>query len=242
MKKIINKERGKIGLCVATGHSLKPYLDNVVNLSLEQKNKDKYVFLSTNHYDSMFNLNANYRIVANNVLNIESEFRRFNSTPKTMLLYSDSIDITNRNTVKQLMNVDYMGYDQRHFDSKPCPSPSSCCDHIINGRLTIQEELQKYTGHIKHYGAGSTGALHMVSFSILMGCNPIYVFGVDLNYSKGYVNPNFRNPNSFTPYLDDILNDFKIIKESADVIGVNIYSTCEGSPINNVIPYKKFKK
>jgi hypothetical protein len=236
MEKIINKEKGKTGMCVATGPSLKPYLDNVIELS---KNSDEYAFLSTNHYDKMFNLSADYRIIANSHLTVGSVHNMFNSKPN-MLLYADSVDTTPRDLVKRLLKVDYIGYDQRHFKSKPCNKPTACCNHIIKDRLTVQEELQKYTQNEKHYGDGSTVALHMLAFSILMGCNPIYIFGVDLNYSKGYANPNFRNPSSFAPYLSDILNDFKTIKESAEKIGVKIYSTCEGSPINDVIPYKKF--
>lgn len=237
MERIINKESDKIGMCVATGPSLKPYLDNLIELS---KSNDNYCFLSTNHYDSMFDLKAKYRVVANSVLTIDKEYKRFNSTNNT-LLYADSVDTTNRYLVKNLLTIEYIPYDQRHYGTKTCKHKSKCCDHIIDGRLTIQEELQKYTKNNRHYGDGSTVALHMISFAILMGCKEIYLFGVDLNYNLGYVNPNFKNSGSFNPNINDILSDFKIIKESADNIGVKVYSTCKNSPINNVLPYKIFK-
>lgn len=238
MNRIINKEKGKIGMCVATGPSLKPYLEKVIELS---KDSNNHTFLSVNHYDHMFDLNAKYRILANNELTIKKTHMLFNSKPNT-LIYADSVDITPRNIVKNLLKIDYLSYDQKHFNSQPCPNKLECCNHIIKDRLTIQEQLQKYTGHDKHYSSGATVALHMTAFSIIMGCNPIYIFGVDLDYGKGYANPNFKNFGSFQPYLNDIVEDFKIIKESADKIGVEIYSTCKNSPINNVIPYKEFKK
>ena len=237
MERIIDKEVGKIGMCVATGPSLKPYLNDIIELS---KTDDNYCFLSTNQYDSMFDLRAKYRVVANNVLTIEREYKRFNSTNNT-LIYADSVDTTDRELVKKLLTIDYVGYDQRHYNSKHCNVKSKCCKHIVKNRLTIQEELQKYTKNVRHYGDGSTVALHMLSFALLMGCKEIYLFGVDLNYNLGYANPNFKNPGSFNPNINDILSDFKIIKESADNIGVKVYSTCENSPINDVLHYKIFK-
>ena len=58
----------------------------------------------------------------------------------------------------------------------------NCCKNIINNRLTIQEELMKYTKSEIHYSSANTVAMHMLAFSILLGCKTIYLFGLDLNY------------------------------------------------------------
>jgi hypothetical protein len=107
--------------------------------------------------------------------------------------------------------------------------------------MTIQEELQKYTKTNLKYGTGSTVALHMLAFSILMGCKTIYIFGVDLDYSKGYASGNIVNYDSFTPYINEILNDFKIINEMANNLGVKIYTTSMESPLTTIFEYKNFK-
>ena len=238
---IINKHNGKIGMCVATGPSLKPYL-NIVDL-LSNNNKDEYCFFSVNEFDTMFSLKADYRVVANSSFNLLSTACGIiNNNPGTKLLYADSVDTTNPVTVEEsLLTVDYLSYDQRHYKGKHCDVKSACCDNIVEGRLTIQEELQKYCDHHKHYGYGHTVALHMLAFTILSGCRSIYIFGVDLNYKNGsYVDGKSKNDDTFDPYLGEIIYDFKTIRNMAKNIGVEIYSSTKDSPINNVFEYKEF--
>ncbi len=237
---IIDTHKGKVGLSVATGPSLKPHLTDIINLS----NNEGYVALSVNDFDVMFKgLNVSYRIVANSIFTVGSEYNRFNKEPKIPLVYADSVDLTSKEAVNELLKIDYLPYDQRHFDGKHCTWGDGvdgryyCCRNIEEGRLTIQEELKKYCGVDFTYGAGDTVSLHMLSFNILLGCNPIYIVGVDLDYSKGYADGVSRNDDSFAPYIDRILKDFETIKKSAENIGVEIYSLSKDSPINNVFKY-----
>lgn len=239
-KDIIDTQKGKVGLSVATGPSLKPHLTDIINLS----NNEGYVALSVNDFDVMFKgLNVSYRVVANSMFTVGSEYNRFNSEPKIPLVYADSVDLTSKDVVNQLLKIDYLPYDQRHFYGKHCTwghgvdGRHHCCDNMEDGRLTIQEELGKYCGVDFIYGGGATVSLHMLALNILLGCNPIYIVGVDLDYSKGYVDGVTKNNDSFGPFIDVIVQDFKIIKESAENIGVEIYSLCEGSPINSVFKY-----
>jgi hypothetical protein len=237
---IIDKHSGGIGIAVATGPSLIPHLGTIVELS----NTDEYVTISVNEFDTMFpNLNVSYRVVANATLTVRDEVARFNRNLKTTLIYADSVDLTPKQMVSETLIVDYLPYDQRHFDGKHCTwgrgvgGRSGCCNHIEDGRLTIQEELKKYCKSDMMYGAGDTVALHMLTLTILIGCNPIYIVGVDLDYSKGYADGVSQNRDSFAPFIDRILNDFEIIKKSSEKIGVEIYSLCESSPINNIFKY-----
>ena len=61
-----------------------------------------------------------------------------------------------------------------------------CCHKIEEGRLTIQEQLQLLSSAEEHMGPGVSVGFYALLFAILMGCNPIYVAGLDLEVSKGY--------------------------------------------------------
>ena len=232
---IVECESSKIGLCIAYGPSLIPYLDKLRSISLNTNKQ--YCLLSVNKFEDQFkDIKVDYRIVANNFASVILNYDFYNIA-NTTLFYSDSVDCTNKKIVEKLLNINYLSYDQRHFFNNPCSPKANCCNQIVDNRLTIQEELMKYTKSKIFYSSGSTVSLHMLAFSILLGCKIIYLFGLDLNYKVGYVNVKITNKDSFEPYLDNILNDFKIINNMAKNIGVKIYSTCKNSPINNIFEY-----
>jgi hypothetical protein len=230
----IDIEKNKIGLCLAHGPSLIPFLEDLENISKNQN--INYCFFSVNNFEEQFKLNIDYRIISNDVLSVINNFKFYNISKKT-LFYSDTVDCTNRYVADKLLKIPYITFDQRHFKNIKCNPEANCCKNITNERLTIQEELVKYTGSNKPYSSGSTVSLHMLAFSILLGCKTIYIFGVDLNYNLGYINKNINNPDSFDPYLSSILEDFKIINLMAENIGVKIFSTCKNSPINDIFEY-----
>ena len=230
----IDIEKNKIGLCLAHGPSLIPYIKDLQNISFNRKSK--YCLFSVNKFEEQFQLNIDYRIISNDVLSVINNFKLYNNS-KTTLFYSDSVDCTNSFVANKLLKISYLTFDQRHFKNAKCNPVANCCNKIINDNLTIQEELVNYTGSNEPYSSGSTVSLHMLAFSILLGCKTIYIFGVDLNYNLGYINKNINNPDSFDPYLSSILNDFKIINNMAKNIGVKIFSTCKNSPINDIFEY-----
>jgi hypothetical protein len=230
----IDIEKNKIGLCLAHGPSLIPYLQNLEDLAKNSKNK--YCLFSVNKFEEQFHLDIDYRIISNDVLSVINNFKLYNNS-KTTLFYSDSVDCTNSFVANKLLKISYLTFDQRHFKNAKCNPVANCCNKIINDNLTIQEELVNYTGSNEPYSSGSTVSLHMLAFSILLGCKTIYIFGVDLNYNLGYINKNINNPDSFDSYLSSILNDFKIINNMAKNIGVKIFSTCKNSPINDIFEY-----
>ena len=118
-----------------------------------------------------------------------------------------------------------------------------CCNQIIEGRLTVQEKLQEHTGHPAHYSTGDTAALHMLSFAILMGCNPIYVAGMDLDYELGYAVKNAAlnrmhasvqgNTDWQTGQLN-LRNDLKVINESAKMRDIKIINLAKNAWYNEL--------
>ena len=235
--KDINKE--KIGLCIASGPSLDPYLNIIAKIAKGERKK--HVLFSVNEIDNWYSFKSDFRIFANNVLKISNNFIFFQKNRKTKIVYADSVDLTPKWLCRVLLyKIDFIPYDQRHFNFEPCNPFRKCCLNIKVGRLTIQEELKASCNYSEKYGTGHTVAVHMLATAILSGCKEIYLFGVDLNYKLGYANNNIYNSSSFDQYLEEIIDDFDIINKSAKNIGVKIYSCSIHSPLNKILPFKEF--
>lgn len=221
---IIDKHKGSPALVIAHGPSFNPYISKIKNL----KDRGFFIF-GCNEWYHIYEEAPHYWLLANNVQRIQTDFRKMNQySGKTVVVYADSVDLTNRGWVAQNLECDYLPYDQRHFESNPCFS-QTCCGHIIPGRLTIQEELQRYTGADKHYGSGDTVALHGISLSVLTGCNPIYIIGMDLDYRLGYAQNKGNLITKVTlgelsEYTDRIISDLTVIRDSALKRGTRIFN------------------
>jgi|2_EtaG_2_1085320.scaffolds.fasta_scaffold60815_1 hypothetical protein len=110
----------------------------------------------------------------------------------------------------------------------------NCCKRIVEGRDTIQEILQKATSADTHYSTGDTVALHMIALAIIMGCNPIYIAGVDLDYAKGYAKGKSKDTvqalgHELKKQRGNLLNDLYILNESSlnietKIINLNVDS------------------
>lgn len=106
-----------------------------------------------------------------------------------------------------------------------------CCHRIVENRKTIQELLQDYTGYEQHYSTGSTVALHMIAFAIIMGFEKIYIAGMDLDYALGYANKDIQAPEDFwknSPETRSLINDLNILNESAKRKGCRIINLNPG--------------
>jgi len=106
-----------------------------------------------------------------------------------------------------------------------------CCKWIVPGVPTLQEKLQEVSGYSEHYSTGDTVAVHMVAIAIIMGFNPIYVSGLDLDYGLGFANPNVFIPdNNDWQKLDfNLKNDLKVLNESAQARGIQIINLKQDS-------------
>lgn len=245
--------KDKIGFVCGMGPSLKPYLNHLVKASSD---KQSNVFISCNDFDLMTNINADYWVIANSVLTINNFYHRFNKKSNTTIVYAESVDMTDRDFVSKTLKINYVPYDQRHFGGMNCNdlvnsnlkslggyAPNgTCCKHIIKERRTIQETLMDITGYEKHYGTGNSVAVHMLSLAVILGLNPIYMCGVDLDYSKGYIDGKTFNPDSFDPWMDRIMDDFTIINESAKKIGIEIINLSQESILSKILTTKSESK
>lgn len=231
---LISLEESKTAIVCGLGPSLSETIEYIT------KNRKDLVLISCNDIDLVTSLSPDYWVFANSVQTVSFMNKRFRNHPKSTIVHSDSVDTTPRKWIESnLSDLNYVGYDQRHFNNSKCKNCPNGCENFIDGRLTIQEQLQKFTNNDERYSTGDTVAVHMLALSILLGCKNIYISGVDLDYSKGYFNSNMTNSDSFNPYLSNILNDFRIINESAKKIGVQIINTNNDSIIKTIFKTKK---
>jgi hypothetical protein len=236
---LIDVHKNKTAYVVANGPSTKNILNYLKTIS---KNKDKNVVFVCNEADQIFgniginlieDINPDYWVLSNSHMTIQN-YPNLNLLKKNngKLIYADSVDLTSE--PDKYLNIDYLPYDQRHFQQLKCSPEAKCCSNIKE-RLTIQEELQQYTSSERRYGTGSTVALHMLSFAVLTGCSRIMISGVDLNYSLGYFDSISYNPDSFIPHLQQIVEDFSIINESCKLKNIKLFNLSKESPLSNVI-------
>jgi len=262
-KDVTGTEKGKTGLVFGLGPSLGRHLSQIGQI---HQDKAKYKIVSCNNIDLMVPwLEYDHWMLAQpadrgNPLHIPRAWQRYTSKPNTTFYYTDCLDLTPREDVaKMLKSIRYIGYDQRHWNSQICGwgklegGRHTCCSGIIQGRLCIQEEFQVYTGGEK-YGPGDTVGVHMVAMSVMLGHNPIYVTGIDLDYTDGYVNNKVDDPDINMDYriqiglssinrspimVDRIIQDLKTIRDSAARIGTNIYALDKDLRINEVFQHKR---
>tara|TARA_Y100000296_G_scaffold4327_1_gene5676 strand:- start:4614 stop:5549 length:936 start_codon:yes stop_codon:yes gene_type:complete len=110
-----------------------------------------------------------------------------------------------------------------------------CCNTI--GNITLQEKLQQHSGHSQHMGTGQTVGLFVIAMAILMGCNPIYVVGLDLDCSAGHADGKTTLGAYNEGHIDHwkiifkdfLLDDMRILDESAKNLGIEIVNLNKNS-------------
>jgi len=181
-------------------------------------------------------------------------FKKGSNNGKIPLFNCDVTDKSSLDSAKENLICPYLPYDIRHLGGKSClenynASSSAgeylhryftffpdCCNR--KGRLTLQEELQNYTNYHTHVGVNTfTVTTQMIMFAMIMGCNPIYIHGMELDYFNNGVYAELNDNETwqhrwpgFTPgpgtwkgwRKDYIVKDFNIINESAKNIATKI--------------------
>lgn len=222
--------------CIVIAHG--PSLDYVIN-----DIKDYHLLIGTNDWYFFHDNVPHFWVMANGIYTIKNNIKKMNEFNST-IVYADSVDYTSREWIEQNLKNDYIPYDQRHFKRKRCKElinsdmkewggfdPSERCCHHILPRYTIQEKLQDFTGYHKHYGTGDTVIVHQIALAILLGCNPIYITGMDLDYNLGFAkNTGNKTKNSvgigeLINYQKTILRDLEILRESAKCVGSKLINT-----------------
>ncbi len=227
IKDIIDKHKWKKAIVIGLGPSLNLYRDK-----LKQLKDSGYILIGCNTWFEFYpDATPHYWVNANSVdgcYNRMAEMNRYKST----VIFADTVEPTDQNWIDKNIQTDYLPYDQRHFEGKKC---NSCgkhgCEKYYNpNRLTIQEELQNYTGHSKHYNTGHTVIVHSIAFSILMGFSEIYLIGVDFDYRGGYasnlVNRRTSEHNHFDmdQYGKETFEDIDVIAQSAKKVNTKIFN------------------
>ncbi len=116
-----------------------------------------------------------------------------------------------------------------------------CCSKKLP--ITIQEQLQKICGHHQHLGTGQTVGIFALTFAILMGCNPIYFAGMDLDYHKGYSDSDNKRhaQNGINEghlghwryaFKDFLLSDMTILRKSAEMLDIKLLNLDKNSWYN----------
>jgi len=142
---------------------------------------------------------------------------------------------------KDYGNNSSMWQPPRHLGNFGFATDGKCCSMNIPPRITIQEYLMNIANFNEHYSTGDTVSFHAIAFAIIMGCNPIYVSGMDLDYSKGYADKTKTDwmykdlgPNSWTPIRANLENDIKVLNESAKNRGISIINLNKESWYNTL--------
>ena len=161
--------------------------------------------------------NANYWINANNEFpnpNIKWHLKIINKFKKTFFLFSDTAlyDLIWEKSNKYLeknLKVRWIAYDDRHIKKRKCNPENKCCELLSKEKnknnLTIQEYVSKMYNYKKVCKPfGSTVAEKALALSLILGCNPIILQGIDLPEKK--IHHNYYSDN----YSDQIMNKVSI--------------------------------
>ena len=218
---IIGAHKNKPGLVVGHGPSFNKVIDQY------DKYKEKFIIIETNDWYSFHETAPQYWLMANNVMTIKTEVDKINSNLSTKLLYANSVDLTSEKWRDSHIKANYFPYFERG----------------MHGPNDIRKILSEYSGLKSRYKGVGTSVVHSLAFSVVMGCNPIYICGVDLDYKKGFAKHNSRTklanyrPNDLTDFYHVTLDAFRIIKEHADYLGVDIFVT-HGNPTYGIFEQK----
>jgi hypothetical protein len=210
-KDVEDRHKGSPAFVAAHGPSLNPYL-----CKLPELKQAGYIIIGCNEWYTFHEAcPPQYYVLANTVYTMSrqiSVINRYNLTP----VFASSVDPTDFNWIEKNTNRDFLPYRQ-HMNGPEVQS--------------IQEALCKHTNQTEWYGSGDTVALHMIALAIILGCNPIYIAGVDLDYTLGYAQ--HSKPQEFVVgneigamnnYLDRNLKNLSIIYAAAKNVGVGIYN------------------
>ena len=137
---------------------------------------------------------------------------------KTKLFYAETVYSDELRKQTPPLYIDYFKYDERNYNFE-------------SDTPNINRLLSWYTNNPEFYRSSATVALHMLSFAIILGCNPIFISGMDLDHKKGYAfnarqkrELNDTYLKELDEYRSDIIKSLIIINNSARNIGTKIYS------------------
>jgi hypothetical protein len=213
LNNLVNAEKNRPCLVMAHGPSLVSSL-----YFQEELFKLNPVLISCNYWYKFLPFDINYWIVANNELSVYEDHEIYSQFKNTKLLYAESVYSEDLRHKTPPLYIDYFRYDERNYNFET-QTPN------------INRLLSWYTNYSEFYRSSATVALHMLAFAIILGCNPIYISGMDLDHKKGYAFNARQKRELNDTYLkeldefrNDIIKSLITINSSAKNIGTRIYS------------------
>lgn len=178
-------------------------------------------------------------------------------------LHSKERDSTKLDALEEFFESDFnVLYEQRHFHNSKCSTQEICC--VVSRRFDLGKPIQELLGNLVFsddpaYSEGATVGLHGYALAVLLEANPIYIAGIDLPTTtktyrayKNWFRPgeglHKRSIRLIREFLDsgkelndfgnagqdNILNDFRLISEIADSIGISTFCLSEKSILNSL--------
>lgn len=240
---IIDKHKNQPGIVIGHGPPLNDYRDRLQTL------KDSgYILMGLSNWFEFYDAIPHYWSIANHQYSFTEKFiyTKVNHY-KIPVLYPESEQQASRAWIKQNIVADILPYDRANFNNMPAGLDDKFGKSYLFNRVTLQEEWSEYTTS-NHYGYGTNAAIFALTLIMLLGCNPIYLVGIELGYKNGYARQldnegafTRETPRSQVDYLQDIMSDdlkhvvddFEIINTGAKKINVEIIN-CNQNPLFNI--------
>ena len=196
--KIFNKYKGSDKSCIIVGSG--PTMNE-----FDYKNFDGKIIFCGSAILRLPEVSPDYLVSCNNhfpVINIKSHLDYLNKYQNMIWLFSDTgcyndIWEFDEKLFDELL-LDYISYDDRHFEKKKCIPEKNCCRflNIFKERKTLLEivESQKNKKFPYEKKTGASVAEQALAFAILMGFSKIYIQGVDMptkNYQAKTINKKY---------------------------------------------------
>ena len=197
LENLINKEKSKSCLILGPGETMMDFPFKKFN--------GKIIVIGTAALRGKGMFVPDYWVISNNhfpVPYLSLHRKIINNFNKTIFLFAEStlhdyLWKKSINTVKKLLKVKWVFYDERHFDFKKCIPEKKCCKYINKKKnySTIQELVSKIYKHNSRATLGGSVFEHALALALIMGFSKIYIQGVDL--------PTKANKNLIKKKLDD---------------------------------------
>jgi len=211
---IFNRHKNKPALICGHGPSL-----DEVKPELQNFKETGGIIFGCNDWNLFYDVVPKYWIFCNSELTMVKMSSEINKwVDRLEVFYADTPDKTNKDWIAQNIKTKVNAYNY--------------CDQ--NGN-SLGEQVQKYTGCSEKYNGGDTVALQMLSFAILMGCNPINIIGVSLDYKWGYANNKTgKKPQNadIQTFKDRSIRNFEILNKSAKCKGIKIFNVSREQKIS----------
>ena len=218
----VNKEKGKSCLLVGGSNSAKDFDF--------KKFKGIIICFGDSIIRYKKQIKPNYWIASNEffpIPDIPSHLKLINSSKSTLLISNTNayggIRNFNKKKLNKKLKVNWFAWDHIHKNKKPCEKKRKCCNFINKSESSLTDAFCKHFKKKNFFKLPSgTIAIEALAFAVLLGCNKIYISGVDLpEYRKDHYSGIFDKETSkvnkiIRKYLNDGISSYKKIQIKDD--------------------------